>query len=133
MNSDVLKPEHFVPVIDPPERLSQKNTKQFLVLYRGKTTMSCSIEVELGHVKVESDRVVHFSCSLFLVLQILVAHGFVDFSNTGIVSVPEKPDLQSFEPGSTIRYCPQKGLYRHIYKRLPVMKRIFATGNPRTC
>jgi hypothetical protein len=55
--------------------------------------MSSNIEVELGHVKVESDRVVHFSCSLFLVLQILVAHSFVDLSNTGIISVPEKPDL----------------------------------------
>ena len=60
--------------------------------------MSCNIEVELGGLKVRSDRVVYFSCSLFLVLQILVAHGFVDFSNTGIVSVPEKPDLQSSEP-----------------------------------
>jgi len=100
MNGDVFKPEDFVPVIDPPEGLSQKNTKQFLVLYRGETAMSSNIEVELGRVKDGSDWVVYFSCSLFLVLQILVANGFVDFSNTGIVSVPEKPDLQSSEPSS---------------------------------
>jgi len=68
MNSDVLKLEHFLPVIDPPERLGQKNTKRFLVLCRGETAMSCSIEVELGGVKVKFDRVVYLSCSLFLVL-----------------------------------------------------------------
>src|SRR3989442_1589207 len=125
MNGDELKPEHPVPIVDPPEGLSQKNTKQFLVLYRCEATLSGNIEVELGGVKVESNGIVYFSRSLRLVLQILITHGFVNFSNTGIVSVPEKPDLQSFEPGSTIRYCPQKKLASSDYKRLPMMKKIF--------
>jgi hypothetical protein len=51
MNGDELKPEHPVPIIDPPEGLSQKNAKQFLVLYRGEATLSSNIEVELGGVR----------------------------------------------------------------------------------
>ncbi len=98
MNSDILKPEHLVPIIDPPERLSQKNTEESSVLYRGETTMSRNIEVELRGFKVESDRVVYFSRRLSLVLQVLITHGFVNFSNTGTVAVLEKPDLQSSEP-----------------------------------
>jgi hypothetical protein len=33
-----------------------------------------------------------------LVLQVLVTHRLVNFSNTGIVAVLEKPDFQSSEP-----------------------------------
>ncbi len=100
MNGDILKPEYLVPVIDPPEGLNQENTKQLLVLYRGETTMSRNIEVELGGVEDESNRVVYFSRSLSLVLQILITRGFVNFSNAGIVSALKKPDLQSSEPAA---------------------------------
>jgi len=98
MNGDVFKPEDFVPVIDPPEGLSQKNTEKSFVLYRSETTMRRNIEVELGDFQGKSDWVVYFSRRLSLVLQVLVTHGFVNFSNTGVVSVLEKPDLQSSEP-----------------------------------
>src|SRR5207245_3612159 len=113
INGDELKPEHTVPIIDPLEGLSQKNAKQFLVLYRGEATLSTNIEVELGGVEAGSNRVVYFSRSLSLVLQILVTHGFVNFSNTGIVSAPEKPDLQSSEPAAPrLGFVHKKGLRR---------------------
>ncbi len=87
INGDVFKPEDFVPVIDPPKGLSQKNTEKSFVLYRSETTMSRYIEVELGGFQVRSDRVVYFSRRFPLILQVLVTHGFVNFSNTGIVAV----------------------------------------------
>jgi len=100
LNGDVFKPEDFVPVIDPPEGLSQKNTEKSFVLYRSEATMSRNIEVELGGFKVRSDWVVYFSRRLSLILQVLVTHGFVNFSNTGIVAVLKKPDFQSSEPAA---------------------------------
>src|SRR5712691_4489944 len=95
MNGDVFEPEDLVQVVDPPEGLSQKNTKKSFVLYRSETTMSRNIEVELGGFQVRSDRVVYFSRRLSLVLQVLITHSFVNFSNTGIVAVLEGPDFQS--------------------------------------
>jgi hypothetical protein len=98
MNGDVFKPEDFVPVIDPPEGLSQKNTEKPFVLNRSETTMSRNIEVELGGFQVKSDRIVYFSQRLSLVLQVLITHGSVNFSNIGIVAMLEKPDFQSSDP-----------------------------------
>src|SRR5207245_11444010 len=100
VNDDVFKPEDFVPVIDPPEGLSQKNSEKSFVHYRSEDTMSRNIEVELGGFKVRSDWVVYFSRRLSLLLQVLVTHGFVNFSNTGIVAVLKKPDFQSSEPAA---------------------------------
>src|SRR5437870_4750492 len=113
LNGDVFKPEDFVPVIDPPEGLSQKNTEKSFVLYRSEATMSRNIEVELGGFKVKSDWVVYFSRRLSLILQVLVTHGFVNFSNTGIVAVLKKPDFQSSEPVALqLGFVHKKGLHR---------------------
>src|SRR5438132_5541453 len=113
LNGDVFKPEDFVPVIDPPEGLSQKNTEKSFVLYRSEAKVSRNIEVELGGFKVKSDWVVYFSRRLSLILQVLVTHGFVNFTNTGIVAVLKKPDFQSSEPAAPrLRFVGKKGLRR---------------------
>jgi len=60
-DSDELKPEHFVPFINPAERLSQKKPNHFLILCRNKAAVSCGVEVELGGLNVGSDSIVYFS------------------------------------------------------------------------
>jgi len=88
MDGDVLNPKNLIPFIEPPEGLSQKNTEEFSVLYRDETTMSRRIEAELGDLKIKFDRVVHLARCLSLVSHVLLTHGLVNSSNSGIVAIP---------------------------------------------